>query len=112
MSWNHRILAHKHKEDVHFQVHEVYYTNGIADAYTKDPVTVNSDTIKGVYWCLNKMLEATKKPVLWAGENFPNECKVKYVCDLCGKDTFDKPMPHVCKNGLRKRGLSWSLNCH
>ena len=44
------------------------------------------------------------------GEN--NECKVKYTCDLCGQNTFDAPSPHKCRGGFRKRGLTWSLNCH
>jgi hypothetical protein len=112
MSWNHRILAHESKEEVYFQIHEVYYTDNKPDGYTANAVSVGGDTLKSINWTLNKMKEAIKKPVLWSGEKFPNECKVKYTCDLCGRNTFDVPSPHKCKGGFRKRGLSWSLNCH
>lgn len=27
----------------------------------------------------------------------------KYKCKLCYRHTFDKPMPHKCKDGLRKK---------
>ena len=110
MSWNHRILAHENNGEVYFQLHEVYYKNEVTDGYTANPITVGSETLKGIKWTLNKMQEAVEKPILWAGEKFPNECKVKYICDLCGRNTFDAPSPHKCKGGFRKRGLSWSLN--
>ena len=112
MSWNHRILAHENNGEVYFQLHEVYYKEEIPDGYTANPITVGSETLKGIKWTLNKMQEAVKKPILWAGEKFPNECKVKYTCDLCGRNTFDAPSPHKCRGGFRKRGLTWSLNCH
>ena len=78
MSWNHRILAHKEKGEIFFQIHEVYYdTNGNPDGYTTNPVLIGSETVKGITWVLHKMLECRKKPILWAGEKFPNECKIK-----------------------------------
>lgn len=73
MSWNYRILAHENNGEVYLQVHEVYYTNNIPDGYTSDPITVGSETLEGIEWTLNRMQEAVKKPVLWAGERFPNE---------------------------------------
>jgi len=112
MSWNHRILAHENNGEVYFQLHEVYYKNELPNGYTSNPITVGSETLKGIKCTLNKMQEAVKKPILWAGEKFPNECKVKYTCDLCGRNTFDAPSPHKCRGGFRKRGLTWSLNCH
>lgn len=48
------------------------------------------------------MLECRAKPILWAGEKFPNECKIKYTCDLCGRDTFDRPSPHESINPHKK----------
>jgi hypothetical protein len=112
MSWNHRILAHENNGEVYFQLHEVYYKNEVPDGYTANPISVGSETLKGIKWTLNKMQEAVKKPILWACEKFPSECKVKYTCDLCGRNTFDAPSPHKCRGGFRKRGLTWSLNCH
>ena len=112
MSWNHRILAHENNGEVYFQLHEVYYKDEVPNSYTANPITVGSESLKGIKWTLNKMQDAVKKPILWAGEKFPNECKVKYTCDLCGRDKFDKPSPHNCNNNFRKRGLSFTQNCH
>lgn len=111
MGWNHRILAHEHNGEVYLQIHEVYYNEeGKPNGYTENPISVGSETVKGITWTLNKMLECRTKPILLAGEKFPKECKIKYTCDLCGRNTFDKPSPHNCVGGFRKRGLRWSLN--
>ncbi len=111
MGWNHRIMAHEHNGEIYLQIHEVYYNeNGIPDSYTVSPVPVGAENLKGITWTLNKMLECRNKPILWAGPKFPKECKIKYTCDLCGRNTFNKPSPHICKGGFRKRGLKWSLN--
>ena len=111
MAWNHRILAHEHNGEVYLQIHEVYYNeNNIPDSYSKYGVSVGGETLKDIKWTLNKMMDCLSKPILWAGEKFPNECKIKYTCDLCGMDTFDRPTPHNCRGGFRKRGLRWSLN--
>ena len=111
MGWNHRILAHKHKDEVYLQIHEVYYDeNGKPYGYTENPISIGSETIKGITWQLNRMIECRKKPILWAGDDFPNECKIKYTCNLCGRNKFDKPAPHKCKGGYRKRGLQWSIS--
>jgi hypothetical protein len=37
------------------------------------------------------------------------ELKIKYTCDLCGRNKFDKPSPHKCSGGFRKRGLRWII---
>jgi hypothetical protein len=74
MAWNHRILAHKQEDgSVYFSIHEVYYTNGIPDGYTSNPISVGSEEVKGIKWTLNRMKECLKKPILWAGDGFPNE---------------------------------------
>lgn len=31
--------------------------------------------------------------------------KIKYKCDFCNRANFDKPGPHRCFGGFRKRGL-------
>jgi hypothetical protein len=73
MSWNHRILAHKAREDWFFQIHEVYYEkNGIPYGYTKDGVSVGAESVEGIHWVLDRMRECANKPILSA-ENFPNE---------------------------------------
>ncbi len=76
MSWNHRILARKEKEEVYFEIYEVYYDkNGKPNGYTENPTSIGGETIKEITWQLNKMLECRRKPILWAGDNFPNEYK-------------------------------------
>jgi len=110
INWNHRVLIHENEGEIYFKIHEVYYKDEIPFDYTIDPVIIESEKIKEIKWMLNKIQEAIKKPILWAGENFPNECKMKYTCDLCGRDKFDKPIPHNCNNNFRKRGLSFTQN--
>jgi len=74
MGWNHRVLAHKYQEKIYFEIHEVLYDeNGIPNGYTAEPVTIGSEDIKGMRWTLNKMKECLKKPILWAGDDFPKE---------------------------------------
>ena len=74
MSWNHRVLAHKYEEEIYFEIHEVYYDkNGIPNGYKEKPVTIGGENIKGMRWSLNKMKECLKKPILWAGDDFPKE---------------------------------------
>jgi hypothetical protein len=80
MGWNYRILAHKHNNDIYFQIHEVYYNDqGIPNGYTKNPCTIGSDNIDGIKFSLTKIVECTEKPILWAGENFPNEYEIKQI---------------------------------
>lgn len=74
MGWNHRVLAHKYREEVYLQIHEVFYDeNGIPNGYTAEPITIGAEDIKGIRWTLNKMKECLKKPILWAGDDFPKE---------------------------------------
>lgn len=109
MGWNYRILAREYNGDVYLQIHEVYYNkNNEPHAYSASPVPIGADDLKGIKWALNKMLACQNKPILWADDKFPQECKITYKCDLCGKDNFEKPTPHDCSNGFRKRGMSWT----
>jgi hypothetical protein len=72
--WNYRILAREIPEEMYFAIHEVYYdSEGKPNAYSSEPVIVSSDSVKGIKWNLRRMLECTKKPILWAGERFPEE---------------------------------------
>ena len=111
MSWNHRVMAHCHEDRIYFQIHEVYYTDSIPDGYKADAITVGGDDLKEIEITLQRIKNALKKPVLWAGKDFPKECKVKYTCDTCGRNNFDKPSPHKCNGTFRKTGLTWSVNC-
>jgi len=74
MGWNHRILAHEHKGEIYLEIHEVYYDkDGKPTGYTKNGVTVGDEELKGIIWVLNKMVDATEKPILWAGDKFPQK---------------------------------------
>ena len=33
----------------------------------------------------------------------------KYKCQLCLRHTFDRPSPHKCVGGFRKRKIIWHL---
>jgi len=72
--WNHRILAHKYKDEIFLEIHEVYYdSDGKPNGYTEKPISVGGENLKAITWVLNKMKECRKKPILWAGEDFPSE---------------------------------------
>lgn len=76
MSWNHRVLAHDYAGEIYFKIHEVYYDEKLhPHSYTKEAITVGGEDIKGMKWKLNKMYECLKKPILWAGDKFPQEYK-------------------------------------
>lgn len=76
MSWNYRILAHQSEEEIHLQVHEVYYNDeGQPNGYTENGVAVGAEDLKGIEWVLDKMKECSEKPILWAGDKFPHEYK-------------------------------------
>ena len=34
--------------------------------------------------------------------------KMRYKCNLCGRDKFTHKIPHKCIGGFRKRGLKWT----
>ena len=73
MGWNHRVLEHKHRDNVYYKIHEVYYDEeGNPNGYTANAVKMDSDSIEGLKWTLDMMQECLSKPVLSA-ENFPEE---------------------------------------
>lgn len=77
MGWNHRVLAHESEGEVYLQIHEVYYDDdGKPNGYTQNAVIVGSVVdIHGIKWTLMKMTECLEKPILYAGERFPEEYK-------------------------------------
>jgi hypothetical protein len=65
MSWNHRLMRHKENGEEYLELHEVYYNRaGQVTKWTEKPVTPGAENVKGVNWTLNRMKEATKKPIL------------------------------------------------
>jgi hypothetical protein len=75
MSWNYRVLVSEEHGEPYFSMHEVHYTNDIPHSYTKESISVSSETIEGINWHLEKMQEALSKPILYYGERFPQEYK-------------------------------------
>ena len=64
MTWNHRVLAHEHKGELTFAIHEIFYTDGIPDMCTEDPVGVVGDTLPELSDTLRRMLSALIEPIL------------------------------------------------
>lgn len=74
--WNHRVMAHlePNSDRIYLLIHEVTYSDdGVPQRYTKRAVTVGGEQLSGLKWSLNQMLTCLNKPILWTGENFPNE---------------------------------------
>lgn len=73
MSWNHRVLAHTDKDEIYYQIHEVYYDqDGKPDGYTADAIGIGGETLEEISLTLDRMKECIGKPIISA-ENFPNE---------------------------------------
>jgi len=78
MPWNYRILAHKNDGELYFKIHEVFYNKKMeATCYSECPAHIMSEDLKGISWVLLKMKECVKKPILWAGDKFPEIYKPK-----------------------------------
>jgi hypothetical protein len=79
--WNHRILATEYSNglghtELYFQIHEVYYDDqGLPYTHTINPIPVAAESMEELNWVLGEMQKATQKPILWAGEKFPQEYK-------------------------------------
>jgi len=70
MGWNHRVVHRQditpsgRTEDTYF-ITEVYYDDsGNPDGLIDDGVVIQSETVQGLEWVLDRMQEALKKPVL------------------------------------------------
>lgn len=77
MSWNNRVLVHEDSEgDYFFQIHEVYYNeDGSPRGYTARGTTPHGNSIEDIDWGLDMMKKCLNKPILWAGDRFPEEFK-------------------------------------
>lgn len=83
--WDYKILAHKEPDgSLFFQIHEVYYKNGLPVGYSESPAEIGSDTLHGIM----KVLDMIYKDVMYsiynvrrlkghkiyyAGNKFPQE---------------------------------------
>ena len=77
--WNHRVLAHKYKNEVILEIHEVFYTDGIPDSYTEQAIGLSGDSIKELNQTLTWMRKCLKKPILHYGKRFPEVYKPKSI---------------------------------
>jgi hypothetical protein len=76
MSWNYRVLAFIYEDEVSFRICEVYYNkDNKPNGYIEEKAT-QAESIEGLKWCLKKQLKALKKPILIAGDKFPQEYKI------------------------------------
>jgi hypothetical protein len=74
MTWNHRVVKFDHDW---LSICEVYYDkDGEVEFHTADGVRVGSESIDGLRWTLEKMLESLDEPIL-------NEFKEEKTCPPC-----------------------------
>jgi len=74
MKSNYRVLAHQYGEQVCFEIYEVFYEEKkVHEAHKINSLDVSGDNVKEIRRKLKQMKKATKKPVLWAGNKFPEE---------------------------------------
>ena len=72
MTWNYRILAHEEPDGVILQAHRVHYDGfGNPSSYSETPAVINGSDRKEIYFILNDIIRAAGKPILYAGEKFP-----------------------------------------
>lgn len=71
MSWNYRILAHEYKGEITLMVHEVHYTDDEPGSYSPTPAAIIGDTPEDMREAIETISRCFKKPILWAGEKFP-----------------------------------------
>lgn len=70
MSWNHRVCKsvynHEYLDEPEtlFEIREVFYDeNGDISAIAEEPDVI-ADSLEGLKWTLNKMLESCDKPII------------------------------------------------
>ena len=64
MSWNHRVFNVKKQNngEDYYEVREAYYRNGVVIGSAQ--LTVSSESLDGIKWIAEKIIEATKLPVI------------------------------------------------
>jgi len=65
MSWNYRVIAKTHEDEIFFSIHEVFYTeDGIPNTCTVDAVSVGGNNLREIAETLNFMRLALVKTIL------------------------------------------------
>lgn len=72
MHWNHRVIEFETEGDgKYWEIHEVYYEDGLPAAYAEGPAAVRwfaQDSNPGPEWILAQMKKATEAPILKASD--------------------------------------------
>lgn len=64
-TWNYRVMRHKHKGEVGYAIHEVFYKeDGYVAGWSADAVDPYGDTVVELAEVLQMMMRATTEPVL------------------------------------------------
>jgi len=77
LSYDYRVIAHEYFNGHIFSIHTVYYDedhNPIS--YAEDPACVEREDMEEIHALLDKMRDATFKPILSA-DNFPDEFNIE-----------------------------------
>lgn len=72
-TWNYRIIAHEYRGEIWFEIHIVHYTNLIPHGYGITTYNAGGETIKELKADYKRIGLALNKPILWAGDKFPQE---------------------------------------
>lgn len=59
----------------YFDVHQVYYKDGIPNYIDKKPIQVSGNSINEINIVLCEVDRALNKPILWGDNRFPQEFK-------------------------------------
>lgn len=79
-TWNYRVLAFEYKEDTYLRIHEVYYdTYGVPDGYSESPSQIGGENTDEVKLNVELVNMALNKPILFGGDKFPQEYKIKKI---------------------------------
>lgn len=70
--WDFRVMATRDSGDISFEVHKMYYDDkGKEQMYNQDAAHFKSSNVSDVATFMNMLKAASKKPILWKGERFP-----------------------------------------
>lgn len=73
VSWDYRLMAKEYKGEIYFDIHSVYYHDGLPVACSLNPAPVGGSSVDEAMKDLTLMQECFKKPIIWYGEKFPEE---------------------------------------
>ena len=58
-----------------FDIHEVYYVNGIPNYVDRQPINICGKSIKEIILIISEVNRALNNPTLWGDKRFPKEFK-------------------------------------